>query len=66
MSDEEKQRDRNNRLQPQWVLLIVSVFLTVIGLSFCFAPVQPPSACLESPIATAGSSAENVGVCPPK
>lgn len=37
-----------------------------IGLSFCFAPVQPPSACLESPIATAGSSAENIGVCPPK
>jgi hypothetical protein len=66
MSDENKQEQRRPPIEPQWVLLAVTAFLTIIGLSFCFQPVQPPSACLpQGSVVTAGSAPPNVGVCPP-
>lgn len=61
-----EQNPRPNSIPPHWVLAAVTVFLTVIGLSFCFGPEQPPSACIDSgAVVTAGSSPNAVGVCPP-
>lgn len=63
--DEQDPR-RANSIPPHWVLAALTVFLTVIGLSFCFGPAQPPSACKDGEaVMTAGSSPNSVGVCPP-